>query len=81
MNHFVVHLRLTQHCKAAIPQYTIKIKFNIEQSFLDYTVGSCWSSTLKIAGCTCQLQTPNQREFYSYAGLFLLLLVPATLVP
>ena len=28
-----------------------------------------------------QLQTPNQREFYSYAGLFLLLLVPATLVP
>ena len=61
MNHFVVHLRLTQHCKAAIPQYTIKIKFNIEQSFLDYTVGSCWSSTLKIAGCTCQ--SPKKSDY------------------
>ena len=27
MNHFVVHLKLTQHCKSTILQYKIKIKF------------------------------------------------------
>ena len=26
MNHFAVHLNLTQHCKSAIPQYKIKVK-------------------------------------------------------
>ena len=27
MNHFVVYLKLTQHCKSAVPQYKVKIKF------------------------------------------------------
>ena len=26
LNHFAVHLKLTQHCKSNIPQYKIKIK-------------------------------------------------------
>ena len=26
--HFAVHLKLTQHCQSAIPQYKIKIKNN-----------------------------------------------------
>ena len=38
MNNFVVHPRLTQHCKPTMPQYKIKFKFNFKQSFLDYTV-------------------------------------------
>ena len=27
LNHFVVHLKLTQHCKSTMLQYKIKIKF------------------------------------------------------
>ena len=27
LNHFGVHLKLTQHCKSTIPQYKIRIHF------------------------------------------------------
>ena len=31
LNHFAIHLKLTQHCKSAILQYKIKVKFKKEK--------------------------------------------------
>ena len=39
--------------------FPFRLLYNIEQSFLCYTVGPCWLSILDIAVCTCRSQTPN----------------------
>ena len=37
---------------------TSRLPYNIDQSSLCYTVGSCWLSILNIAVCTCRSQIP-----------------------
>ena len=44
MNHFAVHLKLTQHCKSIIPQYKILknyIKINTKNNALNSVHCAC----------------------------------------
>ena len=51
-----IHIRVSILPQAPLPS---RLPYNIEQSSMCYTVGSCWLSILNIAVCACQFQTPN----------------------
>ena len=51
----VIHVCVSILFQVLFPFYLVH---DIEQSYLCYTVGSCWLSILNIEVCVCQSQTP-----------------------
>ena len=43
MNHFAVHLTLTQHCKSTTLQYKIKIKLKIKKHITHFFIARVFS--------------------------------------